>query len=170
LCRSFLLVSYRLSLLKWPTSLGTSLPEIPVKTVALALIILCFMGVRRGISPIRILYGATLLCMALSIDMVVTRTFDITNQLGIHARVAAKLVETANRFQAEVFLEKDGVEVNGRSILSILTLFCPCGSRLKVRAEGVDAAEAMEAFVRLIEDNSERGTERCDHYRSMGIK
>ena len=84
--------------------------------------------------------------------MVITRTFEITNQLGIHARVAAKLVETANRFQSEVFLEKDGVEVNGRSILGILTLFCPCGSRLTVRAEGVDAAEAMEAFVRLIEE------------------
>ena len=54
--------------------------------------------------------------------MVETRTFEITNQLGIHARVAAKLVETANRFQSEVFLEKDGVEVNGRSILGILTL------------------------------------------------
>jgi phosphocarrier protein HPr len=84
--------------------------------------------------------------------MVETRTFQITNQLGIHARVAAKLVETANRFQSEVFLEKDGVEVNGRSILGILTLFCPCGSRLTVRTEGVDAAEAMGAFVRLIED------------------
>jgi len=84
--------------------------------------------------------------------MVKTRTFQIGNQLGIHARVAAKLVETANRFQSEVFLEKDGVEVNGRSILGILTLFCPCGSRLTVRTEGDDADEAMEAFARLIED------------------
>ncbi len=82
--------------------------------------------------------------------MVEIRRFEITNQLGIHARVAAKLVETANRFQSEVFLEKDGVEVNGRSILEILTLFCPRGSRLTVRTEGVDAQEAMEAFVKLI--------------------
>jgi phosphocarrier protein HPr len=82
--------------------------------------------------------------------MVEIRTFEITNQLGIHARVAAKLVETANRFQSEVFLEKDGVEVNGRSILEILTLFCPYGSRLTVRTEGVDAREAMDSFVRLI--------------------
>ncbi len=84
--------------------------------------------------------------------MVRTRTFEITNQLGIHARVAAKLVETASRFQSEVLLEKDGVEVDGRSILGILTLFCPYGSRLTVRTEGIDADEAMEAFVRLIED------------------
>jgi phosphocarrier protein HPr len=84
--------------------------------------------------------------------MVEIKTFDITNQLGIHARVAAKMVETANRFQSEVMLEKDGVEANGRSILGILTLFCPYGSRLTVRTEGVDAQEAMEAFVRLIAD------------------
>lgn len=84
--------------------------------------------------------------------MVEIKTFEITNQLGIHARVAAKMVETASRFQSEIFLEKDGVEVNARSILGILTLFCPYGSRLTVRAEGVDAREAMEAFVRLIAD------------------
>jgi phosphocarrier protein len=84
--------------------------------------------------------------------MVEIRTFEITNQLGIHARVAAKMVETASRFQSEIFLEKDGVEVNARSILGILTLFCPYGSRLTVRVEGVDAREAMEAFVRLIAD------------------
>jgi len=84
--------------------------------------------------------------------MVETRTFKITNRLGIHARVAAKLVETAQRFKAEITLEKDGVEVNGRSILEILTLYCPQGSLLTVRAEGVDAGEAVTAFTRLIEE------------------
>jgi phosphocarrier protein HPr len=84
--------------------------------------------------------------------MVETRTFEITNRLGIHARVAAKLVETAGRFQSEVFLEKDGIEVNGKSILGILTLFCPQGSLLTIRTEGADAAEAMEAFARMIVD------------------
>jgi phosphocarrier protein HPr len=82
--------------------------------------------------------------------MVEIRTFEITNRLGIHARVAAKMVETASRYRAEI-MEKDGVEVSGRSILSILTLFCPQGSRLTVRAEGADAGEAMNAFGRLIE-------------------
>lgn len=82
--------------------------------------------------------------------MVEIRTFEITNRLGIHARAAAKLVDTAARFQSEIFLEKDGVEVNGRSILGILTLFCPRGSLLTIRAEGVDALEAMEALARLI--------------------
>ena len=88
---------------------------------------------------------------ALDKDMVEIRTFEITNKLGIHARVAAKLVETANRFKAETFLEKDGVEVNGRSILGILTLYCPQGSRLTIRVEGVDSAEAIAAFAGLIE-------------------
>jgi len=88
---------------------------------------------------------------ALDKDMVEIRTFEITNKLGIHARVAAKLVETANRFQAEIFLEKDGVEVNGRSILGILTLYCPQGSRLTIRGVGIDAGEAIAAFAGLIE-------------------
>jgi phosphocarrier protein HPr len=82
--------------------------------------------------------------------MAETGTFDITNRLGIHARVAAKLVETAGRFKADIFLEKDGIEVNGKSILGILTLNCPQGSRLTVRAVGVDAKEALAVFARLI--------------------
>jgi phosphocarrier protein HPr len=82
--------------------------------------------------------------------MVETGTFEITNRLGVHARVAAKLVETAHRFRSEIFLEKDGVEVNGRSILGILTLYCPQGSRLTIRAEGDDAREAITAFAGLI--------------------
>ena len=84
--------------------------------------------------------------------MIETRTFEITNRLGIHARVAAKIVETAHRFLAEITLEKDDVEVNGRSILEILTLYCPQGSRLTIRVEGVDAEEAIAAFARLIEE------------------
>ena len=83
--------------------------------------------------------------------MIQIRTFEISNRLGIHARVAAKLVETARRFQAEVFLEKDGLAVNGRSILGILTLFCPQGSQLTIRVEGGDADAAMEALATLID-------------------
>lgn len=82
--------------------------------------------------------------------MVQIETFEIRNRLGIHARVAAKLVETAGRFRSKIFLEKDGQEVDARSILGILTLFCPQGSRLTVRAEGADADEALSAFSRLI--------------------
>ena len=90
--------------------------------------------------------------------MVEIRTFEIVNRLGIHARAAAKIVETAHRFRAGVFLEKDGAEVDGRSILGILTLCCPKGSRLTVRTEGDDAAEAMAALAGLIEDKFGEGS------------
>ena len=79
------------------------------------------------------------------------RTFEISNRLGVHARVAAKLVETASRYQAEIFLAKGSHEVSGRSILDILTLACPQGHHLTVRVEGEDAVEAMEALAGLIE-------------------
>lgn len=83
--------------------------------------------------------------------MDIAKTFEIRNKLGIHARAAAKIVESANRFHADVVLEKDGYEVNGRSILDILTLYCPKGSRLTVRFSGVDAAEAMKTLEILID-------------------
>jgi phosphocarrier protein len=83
--------------------------------------------------------------------MEISKTFEIRNKLGIHARAAAKIVEAANRYQADVILEKDGYEVNGRSILDILTLYCPKGSRLTVRFTGSDAAEAMETLSVLID-------------------
>jgi phosphocarrier protein HPr len=69
----------------------------------------------------------------------------------MHARVAAKLVKVATRFKSRIYFEKDGQEVNGKSLLGILTLACPKGSRLIVRAEGMDAPEAMAALGQLIE-------------------
>ena len=83
--------------------------------------------------------------------MDIVKTFEIRNKLGIHARAAAKIVDVANRFQSEVTLEKDGYAVSGRSILDILTLYCPKGSTLTVRLKGADAADAMETFSALIE-------------------
>jgi len=70
----------------------------------------------------------------------------------MHARVAAKLVKVATRFKSRIYFEKDGQEVNGKSLLGILTLACPKGSRLIVRAEGMDAPEAMAALGQLIEN------------------
>ncbi len=79
------------------------------------------------------------------------KTFEIKNKLGLHARVAAKLVQVATRFKSRIYFEKDGWEVNGKSLLGILTLDCPQGSRLIVRAEGMDAPEAIAALSQLIE-------------------
>jgi phosphocarrier protein len=80
------------------------------------------------------------------------KTFEIKNKLGLHARVAAKLVQVATRFKSRIYFEKDGWEVNGKSLLGILTLECPKGSRLIVRAKGIDAREAIAALSQLIEN------------------
>jgi phosphocarrier protein len=84
--------------------------------------------------------------------MIVIRTLEVRNKLGLHARAAAKLVTAAGRFRAKIAFEKDGNEVNAKSLLGILTLACPRGSFLTVRAEGVDAAEAVDALARLFEE------------------
>ncbi len=84
--------------------------------------------------------------------MELIKTFEIKNKLGPHARVAAKLVRVATKFKSRIYFEKDGQEVNGKSLLGILTLACPKGSHLIVRTEGIDAPEAMDALGRLIED------------------
>ena len=78
--------------------------------------------------------------------------FEIVNRLGLHARAAAQLVQTANRFRADVLLEKDGTEVNGKSIMGFLMLAAPQGSTIKVTVEGEDAASALEAIGKLIND------------------
>jgi len=83
---------------------------------------------------------------------VVVYSFEIRNKLGLHARAAARLVNIATQYKSRIFLERDGQEVNGKSLLSILTLACPRGSWITIRAEGADAHEAMESLGKLIED------------------
>ncbi|MBE9547655.1 MAG: HPr family phosphocarrier protein [Proteobacteria bacterium] len=81
-----------------------------------------------------------------------TKTFIIKNELGLHARAAAMLARESDRFESKIFFEKDGMEVDGRSLLDILTLACPKGARITIRAEGEDARNAIEGLGRLIED------------------
>jgi phosphocarrier protein len=80
-----------------------------------------------------------------------SRTFLIVNSLGLHARAAAQLVQTANRYRAEVLVEKDGAEVNGKSIMGVLTLAAAKGSEILVVCDGDDADEAMRSLAALIE-------------------
>jgi phosphocarrier protein HPr len=79
-------------------------------------------------------------------------TFTIRNRLGLHARAAALVVKTANRFAAEITIEKDGVEVNGKSIMGILMLAASKGTKITVKVEGKDASQAMQTLGKLIED------------------
>jgi phosphocarrier protein len=76
----------------------------------------------------------------------------IVNRLGLHARAAARLVQLAQRFSAEVELEKDGEAADAKSVLSLLTLACPLGTRVILRTKGPDAAPALEALTELIEN------------------
>lgn len=85
------------------------------------------------------------------LDMEV-QTFTIKNKLGLHARAAALLVKTANRFVSNVSLEKDGLEVNGKSIMGILMLAATKGTRITLKAEGNDAEQAIETLGKLIEN------------------
>jgi phosphocarrier protein len=79
------------------------------------------------------------------------RRFMIVNTLGLHARAAAQLVQTANRFRSEVVVEKDGQEVNGKSIMGVLMLAAGRGAEIQVACEGEDADQAMIDLARLIE-------------------
>ena len=78
------------------------------------------------------------------------REFDILNRLGLHARAAAQLVRLANGFASEIRLAKDGMEVNGKSIMGVLMLAAPKDTKILIRAVGVDAEEALAAIGELI--------------------
>lgn len=79
-----------------------------------------------------------------------TGTFEIVNQLGLHARAATKLVQLASRHRADVELELEGQRANAKSVMGVLLLACGMGARLTVRATGDDAAEAVRAIGELI--------------------
>jgi len=74
----------------------------------------------------------------------------IVNQLGLHARPAAEFVKVAGRFRSSVTVSKDGMEVNGKSIMGMMMLAAEKGSSLSLRVEGDDAVDAMAALEALI--------------------
>src|SRR5690349_480610 len=74
----------------------------------------------------------------------------VANKLGVHARPAALFVKTANRFDCEVLVEKDGEVVNGKSIMGMMMLAAGPGSKLHVHAKGLDAAQALVELEALI--------------------
>jgi phosphocarrier protein HPr len=76
----------------------------------------------------------------------------IINKLGVHARAAAKFVKIANRFESSVKIEKDGVVVDGKSILGILTLAAVQGTNIKLSVSGTDEKASLKALVNLVEN------------------
>lgn len=83
-------------------------------------------------------------------DLRITKELVVTNKLGIHARPAAMFVKTANKFDCNIYVEKDGERVNGKSIMGLMMLAAGPGSRLLVFAEGEDAAKAVLELEALI--------------------
>ncbi|MCP4665700.1 MAG: HPr family phosphocarrier protein [Deltaproteobacteria bacterium] len=83
--------------------------------------------------------------------MELVKTFRIRNNLGLHARAAATIVKAAGRYNARLFLKKDDHEVDGSSILSILTLSCPRGTEVQARVVGEDSEDLMKELGRLFE-------------------
>ena len=81
----------------------------------------------------------------------IEREVTVKNRSGLHTRPAATLVKTAARFKAEFFIYKDGMEINGKSIIGVMTLAAEQGSTLLLRFDGADEADAAAAVVALFE-------------------
>lgn len=82
----------------------------------------------------------------------VEKKITIKNKLGLHARAAVKFVNLANRFTSSVKIEKDGHEIDGKSILGILTLAATQGSEITLKISGQDENNALQALTALIDD------------------
>jgi phosphocarrier protein HPr len=84
--------------------------------------------------------------------MIIRQSIEIKNKLGLHARAAVKFVNITSQYKSRIIVEREGMEVNGKSLLSILTLACPKGSWITIVADGADADQAVESLETLIED------------------
>jgi phosphocarrier protein len=85
------------------------------------------------------------------------KTIQIQNELGLHARAGTKFVQIASKFPCEIVVIKATNEVNGKSILSLLTLMAPRGTTITIRAKGERADEAVAALAALIDDKFGEG-------------
>jgi len=77
---------------------------------------------------------------------------EIINHLGLHARAAAKFVSTTTRFESAIKIKKDGREVDGKSIMSVMMLAASCGSTVEITCDGSDESDALKAIKALIND------------------
>lgn len=79
------------------------------------------------------------------------KTFTIKNRLGLHARPAALFVQEAGKFKCQILVVKDGLEVNGKSVMGLMLLAAEGGSKLTVRADGPDEAAALDALAKVFD-------------------
>jgi phosphocarrier protein HPr len=76
----------------------------------------------------------------------------VKNRLGMHLRAAAVFIKLANTFKCEITVDKNGQTANGKSIMGLMALAASSGTKLKLKAEGPDAAEALEKLKKLVDD------------------
>ncbi|HYG33489.1 MAG TPA: HPr family phosphocarrier protein [Clostridia bacterium] len=81
---------------------------------------------------------------------VMTWDFQVSNKLGLHARPAAQFVKTANKFACDIFVQKEGEKVNGKSLIGLLLLAAGQGSKLTIHAQGPDASQALAELELLV--------------------
>lgn len=86
-----------------------------------------------------------------------SRSADIVNKLGLHARAAAKLTHLASGFQSEIWISRSGRRVNAKSIMGVMMLAAGQGSSVLLEAEGADAEQALAALAKLIADKFGEG-------------
>jgi phosphocarrier protein len=91
----------------------------------------------------------------------VTRSVQIRNRLGLHARAAARFVHVASRFRSKVTLSRDHKEIDGKSILGILLLAASQGTFVLIKTEGEDEEAALQALVALVEQGFEEDGEQA---------
>ncbi|TMQ48442.1 MAG: HPr family phosphocarrier protein [Candidatus Eisenbacteria bacterium] len=82
----------------------------------------------------------------------VEQTVTIQNRLGLHARACSVFVKEAAKFASHVYVARDGIEVNGKSILGVMMLAAEMGARITIKADGKDEQEALQALVRVVND------------------
>ncbi len=81
----------------------------------------------------------------------IKRTVTVKNKFGLHARPAALIVTTASKYQSEFFISKDGVRVNGKSIMGVMMLAAEMGSELLLELDGLDEEQAIDAIIQVID-------------------
>lgn len=86
-----------------------------------------------------------------SIREIIEKEFTIPNKLGLHARAASLFVQLANRYESDIYVSRNGQEVNGKSIMGILILAAAKGSVITLKISGGDAAAAMESLGDLVD-------------------
>ena len=84
--------------------------------------------------------------------LMIVREVVVTNRAGIHTRPASMIVRAASKFDAEFFIQKDGYEINGKSIIGVMTLAAEQGATLTLLFDGSDEEEAADAIAQLFED------------------